>query len=129
MSLKSNRYAGTAAHDSIVDRFEVLARNSYWLNVVRFFAGCFNKGELPALVSSFRDLLEDKPFGQLSHVRELGVLLLRDWVFTQHIRATREVVELVTDPVGIRFAFKAEGPSGPRLAVPVSLPPQCGQDL
>jgi hypothetical protein len=31
------------------DRFDGLARNPYWLNVTRFFAGCFSKGEQPAL--------------------------------------------------------------------------------
>src|SRR5437763_667634 len=28
------------------DRFDALARNFYWLNVTRFYCGCFSKGEL-----------------------------------------------------------------------------------
>jgi hypothetical protein len=28
------------------DRFDAIARNFYWLNVTRFYAGCFSKGEL-----------------------------------------------------------------------------------
>jgi len=121
--------AGTETHDSTVDRFDVLARSPYWLNVVRFFAGCFNKGELPALVSSFRDLLEDLEFGRLSSTRELAVLLLRDWVFTQHVRATRELVDLVTDPIGLRFAFRAQDPSMRHTPNIVKLPHQCGQEI
>ena len=28
------------------DRFDAISRNFYWLNVTRFYAGCYSKGEL-----------------------------------------------------------------------------------
>ncbi|WP_050629948.1 hypothetical protein [Bradyrhizobium viridifuturi] len=42
---------GEATGDKF-DRFKALIRNPYWLNVTRFFGGCFNKGEILTLVFS-----------------------------------------------------------------------------
>ena len=39
------------------DRFAAIARNFYWLNVTRFYAGCYSKGELPSLVDGLRELI------------------------------------------------------------------------
>src|SRR5690606_7455278 len=30
---------------TLPDRFEALAKNFYWLNVTRFYAGCYSSGE------------------------------------------------------------------------------------
>ena len=38
------------------DRFDAIARNVYWLNVTRFYAGCYSNGELPSLVERLQDL-------------------------------------------------------------------------
>jgi len=65
-----------------VERFDAIARNRYWLNVTRFFAGSFSKGELPAPCALHSFIVADRLFDQLSSPRALGVLLLRDWVFT-----------------------------------------------
>jgi len=65
------------------DRFDALARNFYWTNVTRFYAGCFSKGELPGLVEQqLQELMADEGFRLTTHPRMLGATLLGDWVFT-----------------------------------------------
>ena len=109
------------------DRFEAVARSFYWLNVARFYAGCYSKGELPSLVASLKDLLEDEKYQLLSHPRVLGVMLLGDWVFSQHILAMNELLTLVMDPLAIRLALSG---SAVVARSPTRLPEKCGrQDL
>jgi hypothetical protein len=82
------------------DRFDGIASNPYWLNVTRFFAGCFSKGELMDLSDRVTNLIgSDSTFP-----RVLAVSLLQDWVFTQNVRATAAVVGAVFDKTGIRWA-------------------------
>ena len=44
------------------DRWRALSRNYYWLNVARFYAGCYSEGEAPSLVDGLRDLSADEIF-------------------------------------------------------------------
>lgn len=92
------------------DRFDAIARNFYWLNVCRFYAGCFSKGELASLVDRLQDLAKDPDFGRLSHPRTLAAILLSDWVFSQHPKSIAEVVALAADDLGLRYMV----PSPPR---------------
>jgi uncharacterized protein YheU (UPF0270 family) len=48
------------------DRFDAIARNFYWLNVARFYAGCYSKGELPSLVERLQDLRNEEGFRSTS---------------------------------------------------------------
>ena len=66
------------------DRFDAIAKNLYWLNVTRFYAGCYSKGELPSLVDRIEELSKDQVFRYTRHPQDLSVTLLSDWVFTQH---------------------------------------------
>jgi hypothetical protein len=92
---------GREAEGSRPDRFEVIARNSFWLNVTRFYAGCYSKGEISSLVQSLRDLTSDAKIGLTNHPTDLAVALLSDWVFAQIPRAVEEVVQLVMDDDGL----------------------------
>jgi hypothetical protein len=104
------------------DRFYAIARNFYWLNVTRFFAGCFSEGELLALIEKLEELTQDKEYKFLSHSRLLAFTLLSDWVFTQHPRSVSRVVEIISSDVGLRFLLavgsKREG---------LSLADRCGR--
>ncbi len=73
------------------DRFDAIARNFYWLNVVRFFSGCFSKGELLDLADRIKELIGDIALGRSRHPVMLGAMLLADWVFTQSPKAVVEV--------------------------------------
>jgi hypothetical protein len=65
------------------DRFDAIARNFYWLNVTRFYAGCYSKGELPSLVERLAELLIDNGFSTIGYPRTLSATLLSDWVLTE----------------------------------------------
>lgn len=89
------------------DRFDALARNSYWLNVTRFFAGCFSKGELPALADSLEELWGEEPYCYLERPKMLGAMLLSDWVFSQHPRSQRRCTDALFEGATLREAAYA----------------------
>ncbi|MEV4222405.1 hypothetical protein [Nonomuraea sp. NPDC049725] len=91
------------------DRFEALAPNPYWLNVTRFFAGCFSKGELLDLAERICDLIKSDRFKHSLYPRNLAVALLQDWVFAQSPRATKRLVEGIFDRRGLRWAAAVMG--------------------
>jgi hypothetical protein len=84
------------------DRFDALARNFYWLNATRFFAGCFSKGELLSLVERLEVLAEEDGFRHTDHPRVLASMLLTDWVFAQSPKAMKAVVRIVLRDVAMR---------------------------
>jgi hypothetical protein len=65
------------------ERFDALARNFYWLNVTRFYCGCYSRGELGSLADGLIDLARDEDYKFTSYPRLLILMLLGDWVFTQ----------------------------------------------
>ena len=103
------------------DRFDALARNFYWLNVTRFFAGCFSKGELLSLVERLQALASEEGFRHTDHPRKLSSMLLADWVFAQHPRSMKAVVDIVLQDVATRA--DADRPNDV-----VMLPPRSGQE-
>jgi len=84
------------------DRFDAIVRNFYWLNVTRFYAGCYSKGELPSLVERLDELCRENGYSNISDPRVLAATLLGDWVFTQNPRSVQEIVQLVVDGVSLR---------------------------
>lgn len=104
------------------DRFDGIARNPYWLNVTRFFCGCFSKGELLDLAERVAQLSATPDLNLLTYPRMLGAALLQDWVFTQSPRATRQVIEAIFDGYGLRWAgIMSEPRAFTRLTVDTSL--------
>ena len=103
-----NEHQGTRS-----DRWRALSRNHYWLNVARFYAGCYSEGELASLVDELRALSNDEVFRFTSHPQLLTATLLRDWVFSQRPRAIQSAVDLLLEPQGLRMLV-AEAGSGLR---------------
>ena len=104
------------------ERFEAIARNFYWLNVARFYAGCHTSGELPSLAEQICELAEieaNNPFAYTSHPTVLSGMLLSDWVFAQSPSSVMKLVDLTSGGVGIRHAWL-------RAGRPASLPSKCG---
>ncbi len=125
----------TAPHSSLgnekrgtkPDRFDAIARNFYWLNVTRFYAGCYDKGELPSLIDRLQVLIEAEGYRLISHPRILAATLLSDWVFTQHPRSVRTVISMILGRIGLRYIL----PSRSRRlgqGEPMVLPKDCGKD-
>lgn len=96
------------------DRFRALITNPYWLNVARFYGGCFSKGEMLTLVSELREICERPLIGPTSQPRAIALMLLGDWVFTQYQPAVKAVIEFVTEYPQLRQLL-ANAESGPSL--------------
>ena len=94
---------GAERQGTISDRWRALARNYYWLNVARFYAGCYSEGELPSLIDDLRALSNDEVFRCTSHPQILTATLLGDWVFSQRPRAIQDAVDLLLEPRGLRM--------------------------
>ena len=95
--------AGGERRGTISGRWRALSRNYYWLNVARFYAGCYSEGELPSLIDDLRDLSHDEVFRCTSHPQLLTATLLGDWVFSQRPRAIQDAVDLLLEPRGLRM--------------------------
>ncbi len=114
-------------HGTKPDRFDAISRNFYWLNVARFYAGCYDKGELPSLIDRLEDLINADGYKLISHPRLLAATLLSDWVFSQHPKSVKKVMNLILDGIGLRYVL----PSTRRrigLGEPMILPNECGRD-
>ncbi|WP_405768266.1 hypothetical protein OHU34_24190 [Streptomyces sp. NBC_00080] len=86
------------------DRFDGIARNPYWMNVTRFFAGCFSMGELLDLADRTARLIEESDLTAAAYPRTLALCLMQDWVFTQSSPSMKRIVEAVFDKPGVRWA-------------------------
>lgn len=105
------------------DRFDAVARNFYWLNVVRFLAGCFSKGELLDLADRVKALIEDPLVGKTRHPVGLTAMLLADWVFEQSPKAVTQLIELLSTPVNMQRLVSLTRYGGQDV---VTLPSQSG---
>ena len=101
--------AGDAKKGTISDRWRALSRNYYWLNVARFYAGCYSEGELPSLVDDLRALRGNEVFRCTSHPQLLTATLLADWVFSQRPRAIQDAVDMLIEPRGLRMLVAGAG--------------------
>ena len=94
------------------DRFDGIAPNPYWLNVTRFYAGCYSKGELLDLADRLCELIAALDDASRTYPRRLGVALLQDWVFNQSPKATEKAVDGIFDSFGLRWSTMESGFSG-----------------
>ena len=102
---------GDEHRGTISDRWRALSRNYYWLNVARFYAGCYSEGELASLIDDLRALSNDEVFRRTSHPQLLTATLLGDWVFSQRPRAIQAAVDLLLEPrsIGLRMLVAGTG--------------------
>ncbi len=85
---------GREKKGTLPDRFNATAANFYWLNVARFYAGYYSKGELPSLVQSLEELNAEENYQFIGHPRILAAMLLSDWVFAQDKRSLASAVDV-----------------------------------
>ena len=112
------------------DRFDAIARNFYWLNVTRFYAGCYSKGELPSLVERLQELASAPGFHLISHPRMLAATLLGDWVFTQNPKSVQQVVDLILSRASLRYVLAPfeDRRFRPGAQNALVLPTKCGRE-
>lgn len=77
---------------TLPDRFDAIARNFYWLNVTRFYSGCYSTGELSSLVDGLEELSQSEDFRHIGHSARLGFTLVRDYVFSQQPKLAKRLV-------------------------------------
>lgn len=107
------------------DRFDAIARNFYWFNVTRFFAGCFSKGELAGLGERIEELAKEPIYRSTYHPKSLAALVLADWSFAQSPKVTAKIVSLLVDAPGV---FYLAGRSRLSSGHPMELPTECGRE-
>lgn len=83
------------------DRFDALAQNYYWQNVLRFFAGCFDKGEIPMLIERLETLQDHEYFKYTNYTRILTSQLLSDLVFSQYPKLLKQVLNIIINGINI----------------------------
>lgn len=108
------------------DRFDQIARSPYWLNVTRFFAGFFDKGELPMLVDRLKELADDPKYRLTSHPATVAATLLSDWVFAQTPRTVAQVTNIILEPPRLKTLLSGMGSRG-AAGDPLSLSTECGR--
>ncbi|MBI3173200.1 MAG: NTPase (NACHT family)-like protein [Chloroflexi bacterium] len=118
---------GNEKRGALPDRFIAIARDFYWLNVTRFYAGCYSKGELPSLIECLKDLIKEDGYDSISHPRILAATLLSDWVFTQHPKSVQEVIKIVMGGIGLRYILASDSRRLGRGSSLI-LPKGCGKD-
>jgi hypothetical protein len=112
---------------TLLDRFDAIARNSFWLNVTRFYGGCFSKGQLAALVDRLEELSRLDGYKFTSIAQELSGILLSDWVFSQHPRSMLKVIKIISNPITLRRTLSWTGrPRG--KSSPLTLTEGCGNE-
>ena len=117
---------GDQRRGTISDRWGALSRNYYWLNVARFYAGCYSEGELSSLVDDLCALSDDEVFRWTNHPQLLTATLLGDWVFSQRPRAIQDALDLLLKPRGLRMLLAGTG-SGLRQAEEVTIRDPAGR--
>lgn len=117
--------AGSEKTGTKPERFDAISRNFYWHNVVRFFAGCFDKGELPMLIQKLKELQDDAFLKNTNYPRLLTSQILSDWVFTQYPLLLKDVVKIIVDGINIGNIINQEGRRGHNE--PILLPNDCGR--
>ena len=107
-------------------RFEALARNPYWFNVTRFFAGCFSDGELLDLAERVYDLAHSDEWKYCSYPRRLMAALLQDLVFSQSKRAAERVASTLRAEPDLKWISMEVGSLWPRSVFDPVLPLSAG---
>ncbi|RYH00212.1 MAG: hypothetical protein EON58_01115 [Alphaproteobacteria bacterium] len=88
---------GSVKAGTISDRFDAIAGNPYWLNVTRFFAGFFERGQLPLILERLRELDDSPLYSNTTYTRGLCSCLARDYVFSHGQRTFTDAVKYVLE--------------------------------
>ncbi|MCI0915560.1 hypothetical protein JNA64_00090 [Pseudomonas stutzeri] len=94
---------GRVKRGTLPERFDAIAKNFYWLNVTRFYSGCYNSGELSSLVDGLDDVAGYDAFKNIGHTSRLGFTLLKDHVFSQSPKLALKLMERIVDSHRLRI--------------------------
>lgn len=117
--------AGSVRQGSKPDRFNAILRNTYWQNVVRFFAGCADAGELDMIIHELKELQKDEILKHTNYPRIVTAQILSDYVFTQKPLKLRDVVKIIVEGINIGKVINQDGRFSSNE--PLLLPNECGR--
>ena len=103
---------GDGKPGTLPERFDALARDFFWQNVTRFYAGCYSQGELPSLLESLSTLSKTPEYENSCYPRSLANTLLSDYTFAQFPRIVDQVVNFVLDSRWLRVIMAVEHQAG-----------------
>jgi hypothetical protein len=112
---------------SLVDRFAGMARNATWLDVIRFYAGCYSEGAAPSLIDGLQELAAENAFKLTSYPHYLASTLQADGVFSAGPMSNRRTSEFVLKAVKERRVLGPSPGADSPAQTPVSIPDQLSQ--
>ena len=117
--------AGSPRSGTLPERFNAIATNFYWLNAARFYAGCYDSGELASLLDSLEDLKSTNEFQQIGHIPNLAITLLSDYVFSQSPKLVTRLIDRISEPNTFRILLAINSRLN-QFSRGLQLPPRCG---
>jgi hypothetical protein len=117
--------AGKVSNGAKPDRFNGILRSFYWQNVVRFFAGCADAGELDMIIQEIKDLQNDSLLKYTDYPRIITAQILSDYVFTQKPLKLKEVVKIIVDGINIQAVINQDNGYSSNEAL--FIPNDCGR--
>jgi hypothetical protein len=118
--------AGSVKSGTKPERLHAILRNFYWQNVVRFFAGCADRGELDMIIQELKDLQNDTLLKYTDYPRIITSQILSDYVFTQAPLKLKDVVALLVTGINIGNIINQKETSSANE--PILLPIECGRN-
>lgn len=117
--------AGSFKNGTKPDRLHAILRNFYWQNVVRFFAGCADAGELDMIIQELKELQDDDLLKYTNYPRIITSQILSDYVFTQKPLKLKDVVKIIVNGINIGSIINQDGRYS--SSEPLHLPNDCGR--
>ncbi|CDP51570.1 hypothetical protein [Devosia sp. DBB001] len=116
---------GDRRNGTLPERFDAIAANFYWLNVARFYAGCYSSGNLASLSVCLDELDRSYQFSNNAHILNIAVTLMADYVFNQQPKVERRVAEWLCESPKFRLLLARQ--FGAEMGSPLMLPVGAGQ--
>lgn len=118
-------YRVSALRGDRAQRFEALASNPFWLNVCRFYAGCYERGEIASIILSLEEMIQTGSVAVSQQARRVGLALLQDWVFSSVKYPQARLIRAVFDGAGVQMLLFGEM----RGVDEMRLDKECGRDV
>jgi hypothetical protein len=105
---------------TLPDRFAAIAKNFFWLNATRFYAGRYSSGELASLLVGLEEIGMMERFRHISHIPMLSTMFLSDYVFSQQPRLAAQLAWRIVGSQSLRLllATRITRRSNLTLAIP-----------
>lgn len=109
------------------ERLDAMLPHRFWLNVARFYAGCYSVGELESLAGRLEAFADDDKVRWTALPRIVTAQLLADWALAQDPRAQRRALGVMLRDLGSRHTASGYDQDHPGMSdQPFVLPAKSG---